>query len=181
MGKGETELAQVWMWALKIRRKVCFPGSSLLAMATFAHPCAGAEKTSETAFYTNSCYEKESGDVAGYVVKEQGGGPHPDLWIYWSEGVFMEPAPAKIVNDARAPGRFAFVASLPGGSRRLSFDGVKTDRALEGMMTSPWDTTPRHVVLERRPEKEAFDPQRHVGTGYCAPLTSSPSSEAQHP
>lgn len=137
-------------------------------------PVAYAAGSAHTVFFVNSCYERESGDAAGYVVKQGGDMRHPVLWFYWSEGAFMPPAKVRLTHYDPENGGIGFVVPLPDDAshtrRRWSFEGVETGLSLRGNLTGPLDGQPRQaIVLDRQSQQDALDPREHVGTGYCAP------------
>jgi hypothetical protein len=107
-------------------------------------------------YYSDSCNEQESGDVAGYVVIFSDGERLPEISFSWSEGALMLPARADVTDYDRRSGRLKFVVKTQSGE--FSFTGMIRPHAIEGTLSNPFDS-PRQVELEERSRTLAFEPR----------------------
>lgn len=133
---------------------------AMLAGLLLTMTCSAALADKVT-YYTDSCVEQESGDVAGYVVIITNGAPLPSINLSWSEGALKGPVAAKITDYDRTSGRVAFSASIEwdkGEWRDIRFEGKLGPDRMAGTFEVPWDETPKHVELKLRSRKAAFEP-----------------------
>lgn len=154
----------------KIARFICFALSLTKSLPSHA------ETAPSTIYFANSCYERESGDAAGYIVKWTTRPSYPDLWFSWSEGPFEGPVKAQVTQYDRTHERIVFTVPLPDDAthihRAWHFAGLIRHDTLEGtLMISP-DGKREQVLLAHRSESDALNPQKWTGTGYCAPSVS---------
>lgn len=70
---------------------------------------ASADKT---IYYTDSCVERESGDIGGYVVIVSDANPLPVIKLSWSEGALKQPVAAKVTSYDRRAGQLSFSVSI---------------------------------------------------------------------
>jgi hypothetical protein len=137
----------------------------LCALAAAAGVIIGATcspaSANKSVYYTDSCVEQESGDVAGYVVIVSDGTPSPLIKLSWSEGALKQPVAAKVTDYGRGSGRLSFSVSIEwdeGKTRDIQFDGKFTTDRMTGTFAVPWATLRQAVDLKVRSRKEAFEP-----------------------
>ena len=122
----------------------------VLLFLTAACPAAARE-----VYYSDTCVEQESGDVAGYVVKLSDDGPRPVISLTWSEGSLKGPVQANVTEYDRTSGRLSFSAKTEWGE--FSFQGNVGLHVIDGELLSPFDN-PTHIRLEERSPKLANEP-----------------------
>ncbi|GAN54646.1 hypothetical protein [Tanticharoenia sakaeratensis] len=127
----------------------------------------------ETRLYANTCYEKESGDIAGYVVTVTDARPHPAVALSWTDGDLVPPHPGTLLTTSRPGHALSFIVAMPRDETHdrftITFRGHYDHDRLIGTLTGlPWVGRPETVTLKRRTHDEAFDPKDRVDTGYCA-------------
>lgn len=133
---------------------------AMIAGLLIAMTCSAAS-ADKVAYYTDSCVEQESGDVAGYVVIVNKGEPLPSISLSWSEGALKDPVAAKVTYYDQTSGRVAFSASIEwneGERRDVQFEGKFGPDRMAGTFVAPWNKTPAHVELKLRSRKAAFEP-----------------------
>ncbi|WP_229184548.1 hypothetical protein, partial [Bradyrhizobium oropedii] len=95
----------------------CFAAAAGFTIGAASSP-ASADKT---VYYTDSCVERESGDIGGYVVIVSDGKPFPVIQLSWSEGALKQPVAARVTNYDRGSGQLSF---------QLRSNGMKVRRAI---------------------------------------------------
>jgi len=106
--------------------------------------------------YSDTCVEQNSGDVAGYVVVFSDAKDLPTISFNWSEGALKGPVRAKVIDFDRKSGRLAFSVKTSYGE--FLFKGKIGPGVLDGLLSSPFETSPQKIELRERSHEQAFKP-----------------------
>ncbi|WP_342722418.1 hypothetical protein AAFG07_24450 [Bradyrhizobium sp. B097] len=149
----------------RCKRDVCwFTAAAMVVIGAVCSP-AFADKT---VYYTDSCVERESGDIGGYIVIVSDGKPFPVIRLSWSEGALKQPVAAKVTNYDRGSGQLSFSVSIEwdqGITRDIQFDGKVTIDRMTGTLAVPWETARKAIELKVRSRKAAFEPTTTCRSG----------------
>ncbi len=114
----------------------------------------------ETRVYADTCWERDSGDVAGHIIAIT---KRHDGWTItysWSEGALAAPVRASSIAYDQSSGHLAFSVYVPdahGGT--ATFDGLLRDPVLTGNVKEYWEETASPVTLHRTRSRHPDEPK----------------------
>jgi hypothetical protein len=118
-------------------------GLSIMAMAILASEPQPAQPLGRV--FSDVCVERGSGDARGHQVIVESLGPHPRIWLSWSEGGLVAPVLASTATFEPHSKALSFDAPAPGGVAH--FAGRLEPTALTGRLRDYWRKTASKVRL----------------------------------
>jgi hypothetical protein len=118
-------------------------GLSIIAAAILASEPQTAQPPGRV--FSDVCLERGSGDARGHQVIVESLGPHPRIWLSWSEGGLVAPVLARRATFEVHSKALSFDAPVAGGVAH--FAGRLEPTALTGRLRDYWRTTSSTVRL----------------------------------
>lgn len=118
----------------------------VVLLAVRSGPAAAGERV-----FADTCWERESGDMAGTIITLRGA--KPMVALQWTEGALNAPVAAGTVR--RTGPRLAF--TLVTAESVYTFAGRLGRHRLSGVLATPWQVA-QQVVLPERSRKSAENP-----------------------
>jgi hypothetical protein len=118
-----------------------------LGLALAIAATTGASSPPVGRIYSDVCTEGGGGDERGHQVIVEALGPHPRIWLSWSEGGLGAPVLATSVSYD--PGRGSLTFDAPASTGTAHFAGRLDGSTLTGTVRDYWADKPSPVRLSR--------------------------------